>query len=295
MPPAPPAYKVVLLGEGRVGKTSLVSRFINDTFDQHQRSTTQASMYSSVNVPLLGGDRSVHFNIWDTAGQERFHALGPIYYRNADGALLVYDVTDADTLEKVRAWIRELRAVVGERIQLVVCGNKSDLEREREVDEERGAQFAKSLGAQHLSTSARTGMNVSEAFQTLATAIAGGAKGSTSGSTVYNSGLLGSGGGGLAEVNTGGFSGAPKRRRRRGLLRIEGEDGEGDEDLGRADLAAGGDGGGASLGLLSGVDYTCSTPSRRPNAPPTVDLRVCNANTNGGRPSSGGRGFSCCA
>nr|CCC93373.1 putative small GTPase [Trypanosoma congolense IL3000] len=216
-----PSYKVVLLGEGRVGKTSLVTRFVNDSFDPQQRSTTQASMYSSVNVPLLNSDKTVNLNVWDTAGQERFHALGPIYYRSANGAILVYDVTDGDTLEKVRLWIRELRAVVGDQIQLVVCANKSDLEQEREVSEEKGRKFAKSHGAQHFSTSARTGMNVAEAFQTLATAIASTGGGGSGGSNITSA--SGAGGGVVFESEDS-STWAPKRLKRRGLLRIEDEE-----------------------------------------------------------------------
>lgn len=71
--------------------------------------------------------------IWDTAGQERFHALGPIYYRDANGALLVYDITDRDSFTKVRNWVKELRKIVGKNIVLVIAGNKSDLEKQRQV------------------------------------------------------------------------------------------------------------------------------------------------------------------
>ncbi|EAN77581.1 ras-related protein Rab21, putative [Trypanosoma equiperdum] len=259
-----PSYKVVLLGEGRVGKTSLISRFVNDTFDAQQRSTTQASMYSSVNVPLLNSDKTVNLNVWDTAGQERFHALGPIYYRNANGAILVYDVTDADTLEKVRLWIRELRAVVGDQIQLVVCANKSDLEQEREVSEEKGRRFAKDHGAQHLSTSARTGMNVAEAFQTLATAIASsagatGGGGSGGGGSNNNNSASGAGGSVFFE-SEGSSAWAPKRRKRRGLLRIE-DDMPGEDDE-VANLVSGGGGKHSTVNLSSNPNVAAATPRR---------------------------------
>ena len=86
-----PQYKVVLLGEGRVGKTSLVLRFCRDIFSGEQPPTIQASCMDKV---LRVGDQQLHMVIWDTAGQERFHALGPIYYRDADAALLVFDITE---------------------------------------------------------------------------------------------------------------------------------------------------------------------------------------------------------
>lgn len=103
------SYKVVLLGEGRVGKTSLVLRFCRDTFVDGQPPTIQASCLERA---LRLGDKTVNLVVWDTAGQERFHALGPIYYRDADAALLVYDITDTDSFKRVQGWVRELRKMV---------------------------------------------------------------------------------------------------------------------------------------------------------------------------------------
>ena len=92
-------YKVVLLGEGRVGKTSLVVRYCQNTFRDDQQATIQASFLTKkLNVDGV----KLELAIWDTAGQERFHALGPIYYRDADAALLVYDLTDLDSFERVK-------------------------------------------------------------------------------------------------------------------------------------------------------------------------------------------------
>ena len=76
----------------------------------------------------------MHLSIWDTAGQERFHALGPIYYRDADGAVLVYDVTEADSFQKVKNWVKELRRMLGDDICLAIAGNKTDLDEQRRVD-----------------------------------------------------------------------------------------------------------------------------------------------------------------
>ena len=77
--------------------------------------------------------KRVNLSIWDTAGQERFHALGPIYYRDANGAVLVYDITDADSFAKVKNWIKELRKMLGNEISLAIAGNKIDLEKQRHV------------------------------------------------------------------------------------------------------------------------------------------------------------------
>jgi Ras-related protein Rab-21 len=101
--------KVVLLGEGRVGKTSLVLRFCKDVFQEVQPPTVQAS-YLDKQLTLDGS--RINLAIWDTAGQERFHALGPIYYRDADAALLVFDITDVESFDKVKSWVKELRKMV---------------------------------------------------------------------------------------------------------------------------------------------------------------------------------------
>ena len=96
-------YKICLLGEGRVGKTSILLRYVKEVFDDRQASTLTASCLDKT-VPLGGGD-AARVTIWDTAGQERFHALGPLYYRDADGAMLVYDITDEASFKRVQDWV----------------------------------------------------------------------------------------------------------------------------------------------------------------------------------------------
>ena len=102
------------------------------------------------------GGSSVLLNIWDTVGQERFHALGPIYYRDADAALLVYDITDQQSFTRVKGWVKELKKVVGSEIKLAIAGNKSDLEKQRVVPIKEAEAYAESIGAVHYSTSARS-------------------------------------------------------------------------------------------------------------------------------------------
>jgi len=154
-------FKVVLLGEGRVGKTCLCLRYVKNSFSDGQESTIQASyLEKRLNV----GKKSVKLLVWDTAGQERFHALGPIYYRDANGALLVYDITDRDSFTKVRHWVKELRNVVGKKIVLVIAGNKADLEKQRQVNDEEAKEYAASVGAIHMMCSAKNGKGVEEIF-----------------------------------------------------------------------------------------------------------------------------------
>lgn len=155
------SFKVVLLGEGRVGKTCLCLRYVQNSFSSDQASTIEATY---LDKRLNVGKKSVKLMIWDTAGQERFHALGPIYYRDANGALLVYDITDRDSFTKVRNWVKELRKIVGKNIVLVIAGNKADMEKQRQVDEAEAKEYAESVGAHHILCSAKTGKNVEQAF-----------------------------------------------------------------------------------------------------------------------------------
>mmetsp|Transcript_21180 Transcript_21180/g.22980 ORF Transcript_21180/g.22980 Transcript_21180/m.22980 type:complete len:201 (-) Transcript_21180:105-707(-) len=158
-------FKVVLLGEGRVGKTSILLRYTKGEYSDKQVSTLQAS-YLDKKVQI--GSTPVQLSIWDTAGQERFHALGPIYYRDASGALLVYDITDAESFNKVKNWVKELRKIVGTEIVIVIAGNKIDLEKNRNVNEQEAIQYADSVGATHFHTSAKLNKGLDEVFQSLA-------------------------------------------------------------------------------------------------------------------------------
>merc|ERR1719478_735740 len=124
-------------------------------------STLQAS-YLDKNITL--GTQNAKLSIWDTAGQERFHALGPLYYRDANGALLVYDITDAESFERVGRWVKELRKIVGPDIAIVIAGNKCDLEKQRNVDHEEAVKYAESVGAQHFLTSAKQNKNLDKVF-----------------------------------------------------------------------------------------------------------------------------------
>ncbi|XP_065187494.1 ras-related protein Rab-21-like [Sycon ciliatum] len=154
-------FKIVLLGEGCVGKTSLVLRYCEDKFNDKHLTTLQASFLTKrLNV----GGKRVTLAIWDTAGQERFHALGPIYYRDSNGALLVYDITDEDSFQKVRNWVKELRKMLGDDISLVIVGNKSDLEKNRHVSKEEAEEYAASVGAKHFSTSAKLNRGIDDVF-----------------------------------------------------------------------------------------------------------------------------------
>ncbi|KAK7107601.1 ras-related protein Rab-21-like [Littorina saxatilis] len=154
-------FKVVLLGEGCVGKTSLVLRYVENKFNDKHITTLQASF---LNKKLNVGGKRVNLAIWDTAGQERFHALGPIYYRDSNGAILVYDITDEDSFQKVKNWVRELRRMLGQDVTLCIVGNKTDLEKDRHVPVQEAEAYAASVNAKHFHSSAKLNRGIEELF-----------------------------------------------------------------------------------------------------------------------------------
>ncbi|KAH8997453.1 GTP-binding protein RAB5 [Lactarius akahatsu] len=155
-------FKLVLLGESAVGKSSLVLRFVKDQFDDYRET---AFLTQTVN---LDDGTSVKFEIWDTAGQERYKSLAPMYYRNANCAVVVYDITQTASLEKARNWIRELQRQADPSIVIALCGNKLDLAARRQVTQEEAQKYAEEEGLMWAETSAKTGEGVSDIFTRIA-------------------------------------------------------------------------------------------------------------------------------
>jgi len=132
--------KVVLLGQTCVGKSSLVLRFVQDKFFPHTEGTIGAAFLTKTIDP--GDGTQVKFEIWDTAGQERYHALAPMYYRGAHAAIIVYDISSRDSLEKGKQWIDELNEKSSPDQIVAFIGNKADLSN-RAVSKEEGEKYAK--------------------------------------------------------------------------------------------------------------------------------------------------------
>jgi len=116
--------KLVLLGEAAVGKSSVVLRFVSNEFQANKEPTIGAAFLTQ---KCRLEDRILRYEIWDTAGQERFHSLAPMYYRNAQAAVVVYDVTKASSLEKAKSWVKELQRQANPNIVIALAGNKVDL------------------------------------------------------------------------------------------------------------------------------------------------------------------------
>ncbi|KAG9393023.1 Rab21 [Carpediemonas membranifera] len=146
-------YKLVLLGEGAVGKTSILLQYTKRKFESDHIMTIQASFRSKV---LNIADQTITLNLWDTAGQEKFHSLALVYYRDANAAVLVYDVTDRDSFDRVQNWVQELVKNVDGKPILAIAANKTDLPKSQHViSSEEGREYAEKVGAQFFETSAK--------------------------------------------------------------------------------------------------------------------------------------------
>ncbi len=163
------SYKIVLMGESGVGKTSLVRRFVQHSFDEGYMVTLGAVVSKHVDLLSLqdGTDVEVNLLIWDIMGQKGFmDLLKEAYFHGAMGALAVFDITRQETLEGLRHWIEAARQ--GEpQIPIVVLGNKSDLVAQRMVTNDAARGFCTALALPYFPTSAKTGLNVETAFRFL--------------------------------------------------------------------------------------------------------------------------------
>ena len=158
-------FKVLLLGNSDVGKSSLILRYVDQ-------------VWSDTFVPTIGVDfkvktleienKQIKMQIWDTAGQERFRNVISSYFRGSHGIFLIYDITNRDSFKNLENWLIEIEKNASQNVLKILIGNKSDLVDDREIKTEEGQAFANRNGMKFMETSAKMNTNVNEAFETLA-------------------------------------------------------------------------------------------------------------------------------
>ena len=158
-------FKVLLIGNSDVGKSSLILRYVDQ-------------IWNDVFVPTIGVDfkvksleidkKTVKMQIWDTAGQERFRNVISSYFKGAHGILLIYDITNRESFKELENWLGEVERNASNQVLKILLGNKCDLDDKREITKDEGEAFAMRNGMQFMETSAKVNTNVNEAFEALA-------------------------------------------------------------------------------------------------------------------------------
>lgn len=158
-------FKLLLIGDSGVGKTSILFKFSEDTFSPAFISTIGIDF--KIRTIEVDG-KKIKLQVWDTAGQERFRTITTAYYRGAMGIMLVYDVSNMRSYESMINWIRNIEMHATQDVELMILGNKCDVADKRQVTREKGEQLALQHGVKFMETSAKANINIEEAFFTLA-------------------------------------------------------------------------------------------------------------------------------
>ncbi|TRY97984.1 hypothetical protein DNTS_000304 [Danionella cerebrum] len=193
-------FKLVFLGEQSVGKTSLITRFMYDSFDNTYQATIGIDFLSKTMyledrtirlqlwdtagqerfrslIPSYIRDSAaavvVRLQLWDTAGQERFRSLIPSYIRDSTIAVVVYDITNLNSFQQTSKWIDDVRTERGSDVIIMLVGNKTDLGDKRQVSVDAAEKKARDLGVMYIETSAKAGYNVKQLFRRVAAALPG--------------------------------------------------------------------------------------------------------------------------
>lgn len=158
-------YKLVFLGDQSVGKTSIITRFMYDTFDTSYQATIGIDFLTKV---MYLDDRTIRLQLWDTAGQERFRSLIPSYIRDSSVAVVVFDITSVKSFNEASKWIEDVKAQREDNVILFLVGNKTDLASQRQVSVEEAEKKAADYNMTYIETSAKLGHNVKTLFKRVA-------------------------------------------------------------------------------------------------------------------------------
>lgn len=157
-------FKILIIGNSSVGKTSFLFRYADNSFTSAFVSTVGIDFKVKT---VIRNQKRIKLQIWDTAGQERYRTITTAYYRGAMGFILMYDVTNEESFNSVQDWVTQIKTYSWDNAQVILVGNKSDMEAERIVTFERGKQLADQLGLEFFETSAKENINVQDVFDRL--------------------------------------------------------------------------------------------------------------------------------
>ncbi len=161
-------YKIMVLGESKVGKTSLIKRYTKDQFGGVYLTTVGMDFQDKI---IEIEDKKIRLQIWDTAGQERFRNITKSYFQSSHGLIIVYDIADKESFEKINFFMENIKNNAPEDAKIILVGNKQDLTSERHVSIEEGENYAKKFNIKFFEVCAKDGTNVKELFYYLANEI----------------------------------------------------------------------------------------------------------------------------
>ena len=157
--------KLMIIGETRTGKTSLISRYCKNEFSGGAYLSTIGIDFQIKNLEM--NSKKIRLQIWDTAGQERFRNIAKNYYQSSDGFIVVYDITNNESFQTLDYWVEEIKSNSQELSRMILVGNKCDIEEGRQVKKEEGKEYAKKKELKFYEVSAKDGTNVNKAFDDL--------------------------------------------------------------------------------------------------------------------------------
>ena len=162
--------KVTILGDANAGKSSIIQRYVSDTFASHSNPTIGATFLSKV---IDFDQKSIKLSIWDTAGQERYHSLASSYSRDSRACILVYDITHKESFTNLEKWHNAIKDLIPPNAILVVVGNKDDMVEQEAISLQEAQEFAYTIGALNMRTSAKLGTGINELFLEISKRILG--------------------------------------------------------------------------------------------------------------------------
>lgn len=155
-------FKLIIIGDSCVGKSSIMNRMIDDKFNNEANLTTIGVDFKTKIMDI--NNKKIKLMIWDTAGQERFKAITASYYRNVHGVILVYDITNRESFNHLHKWLEDIDKYCRDNVTKVLVGNKTDISAKREVTFDEGKQLADDLGLYFIEVSAKTASCIEDIF-----------------------------------------------------------------------------------------------------------------------------------
>ena len=158
-------FKIILVGNASVGKTSIINKFITGEFSPHYKSTITVeckSKFLKIDKKLLA-----KLNIWDTCGSEIFRAVTRQYYRGAHAAIVIFDLTEQKTFNDIKQWLKDIHNCGDKNIEIIIVGNKLDLDNKRKVTQSQAMNFCREKNYKYIEASAKNGTNILKIFEEL--------------------------------------------------------------------------------------------------------------------------------